>query len=67
MRVVGASLDLEALVGAPVVDDDRERVVVLRPEEGDLEAVADPVGQLPIALLLQRLHGLRVPCQMWAA
>ena len=49
MRVVRASLDLEVLVGAPVVDDDRQRAAVLGPEQRDLEAVADPVVQLPLS------------------
>ena len=58
--VVGAGCDLEVLVGAPVVDDDRQLTVVLAPEQPDLEPVADAMVQL-FLLPLDRLHALTVP------
>jgi hypothetical protein len=65
--VVGPRLDLEPLVGAPVVDDDGQAPVVLCPEQGDLEPVTEAVRELALPLLLQRLHELSLPRESFVA
>src|SRR5262249_48142522 len=55
-RAGGGHLDLEALTGAGVVDHDDDPVVVLVPEERDLEAVAGTVGKLANGLGINGRH-----------
>src|SRR5881296_3583247 len=49
-RAVARHVDLEVLLGAAVVDLERERVLLGAPEQRDVDAVGGPVGQLPASV-----------------